>query len=263
MPIHLHETDCKPHCLKYLWAIKDDPAFVRCIAQLALGQHRHVIRVLQGLGPSKSYGIGKNEVNDLIKRLRQNKPGQVENRDGWLFQLISWIALAIQSNQATFIDPPHPMESQKGFDGLCVTVSQGKNSFDYVLVTEDKATGSPRNVFLHEVLPEIKRIEAGERNSQIRSRVSVLVSAAIADEKGRESALQAALWQSILRFRTCFATQAKCLPKRVELFKGYADAAPGGIDRRQGGVFLVNDLRPWFEALSKKVIAELRKLKTT
>src|SRR5215813_7445668 len=133
MPIQLDETDCKPHCLKYLWSIKDDPAFVRCIAQLALGQHRHVVRVLQGLGTSKAYGIGKNEVNDLIKRLHQNDEGQVENRDGWLFQLVSWIVLASQSNQATFIDPPHPMESQKGFDGLCVSLSQGKGLLDYVM----------------------------------------------------------------------------------------------------------------------------------
>ena len=264
MPIQLDSQDCKHHCLKYLWSIKDDPAFVRCIAQLALGQHRHVIRVLQGLGATNNaYSIGKSEVEDLIKRLGQNKPGQVENRDGWLFQLISWVALAIQSNQTTFIDPPHPMESQKGFDGLCISVSQGNNSLDYVMVTEDKATDSPRSVFRNEVLPEIKRIEGGETNSQLRSRVSVLVSLAVTDEKTRESALQAALWQNILRFRTCFATDADGLPKRVELFKGYADAAPGVIERRQGDVLIVNDLRPWFEDLAKKVIAELKQMRTT
>jgi hypothetical protein len=261
MPIHLEQQDCNPHCLKYLWSVLNNQEFVRCVAQLALGQHRHVLSVIRTLGPSQASDVYKEEVNDLIRILRQTAPGQVENRDGWLFQLVSWIALAIRMNDSSWIDPPHQMPSQKGFDGLCVCLSDTKDKLNYLFITEDKATTSPRDVFRDEVLPAIRRIESGALTSQIRSRASVLVGLAKSDEKDREQILQAALWQSLLRFRTCFATQPGCLPKGIELFDGYADAVPGVIERRNGELLLVKDLRKWFQALARKTISELQKMK--
>jgi hypothetical protein len=261
MPLQLEQQDCNPHCLKYLWSVLNNQEFVRCVAQLALGQHRHVLRVIRALGPSQASDVYKEEVNELIRILRQTGSGQVENRDGWLFQLVSWIALAIRMNESSWIDPPHQMPSQKGFDGLCVCLSDKDDKLDYLFITEDKATMLPRDVFRDEVLPAIRKIESGALTSQIRSRASVLVGLAKSEEKDREQILQAALWQSVLRFRTCFATQPDCLPKDIELFGGYADAAPGVIDRRNGELLLVKDLRKWFRALARKVISELRRMK--
>jgi hypothetical protein len=214
------------------------------------------------LGPSQALDIYKAEVNELIRILEQTAAGQVENRDGWLFQFVSWIALAVQMNTRAWMDPPHPKPAQKGFDGLCLCLSDQTDKLEFLFITEDKATISPRTVFRDEVLPTIKKIESGVLTSEIRSRASVLIAIAIAAEKDREQVLQAALWQSILKFRTCFATQLECLPKEIELFSGYADAAPGIIERRHGELLLVNDLRKWFEALAGEVILELQAMKS-
>lgn len=58
-----------------------------------------------------------------FKSKRTTDPEKPWHRDGWMFQVISWIAAHLQ-NPEDLIAPPHMIHAHKGFDGIHVRVDR-------------------------------------------------------------------------------------------------------------------------------------------
>ena len=256
MPINsspLENTEYRSYQLE----ITDEDELAKCVALLAVGHFRHVQKILDRLSPPGTF-FPTGAVTKAIDEFSKTGTGHLENRDGWIFQFMSWIALAARTRGAILLDAPHPMPSQKGFDGLAVSLSSDPDQVDFVLITEDKATDNPRQFFRNEVLPEMRDIEAGSRDGEMLARVTTQVERAVSDEESREKMLQESLWNKDLRFRVCIATSGKQLPARIDLFKGFKESASGPSKRRGGELLNNENLRLTLQSLATKIVQYLR-----
>ena len=121
MPINsspLENTEYRSYKLE----ITDKDELAKCVALLAVGHFRHVQKILDRLSPPGTF-FPTGAITKAIDEFSKTGTGHLENRDGWIFQFMSWIALAARTRGAILLDAPHPMPSQKGFDGLAVSLN--------------------------------------------------------------------------------------------------------------------------------------------
>lgn len=257
MAIRQEPLPKEEHCEAFRWLILDEDQLAGYVASLALGQHRHVWSVLRALRPNDPVPASNPAITSAVATLQDTDGENRYNRDGWLFQLVSWIALAAHATDAFVLDPPHSAPAQKGCDGLCLKLSDAGDAVSYVLVGEDKASDSPRSVFQTEVLPGIRMVEAGERDAELLARVTTLIERRTSQESEIDRMLESAHWRRDLRYRVCVGTTESKMPKRVSLFKGFKDEAPGSTSRRRGEVLILDDLRDWLDDFAQRVIGHL------
>jgi hypothetical protein len=258
LPFSFEEKKTTTH-RAFRWKVMDDDRLVEYVGMLMLGHFHHVSNVLTGLSAGR-WTTRKAPVERAIEELSKTDAGNLENRDGWLFQFVSWIALALRTKGKVLLEAPHPMPSQKGFDGLAVRIADSNEKVEFVLLTEDKATENPRPTFLNQVVPEIEDIERGSRENQILTGVTTLVRAHTSDAGERQRLLESSLFGKTIRYRVCIATSESELPKTIDLFKGFDDCVSGDIERRGGEVLLADDVRNWLQQLADRVVEYLNEL---
>src|SRR4051812_12656504 len=83
------------------------------VARVALGQFRHVSKILAGVDPDDP-PTTRDHAADAIELLTVPDGEDPWHRDGWIFQTISWIAAHQQSHGAV-TRPPHIIKAHKGF----------------------------------------------------------------------------------------------------------------------------------------------------
>jgi hypothetical protein len=100
----------------YSWTVDDEPALARLIAHVALGQSRKIVHVLNSLDeePKKA---PKSAIRSARKLLKAKGKEDAYHRDGWMFQVISWIAAHLEEPDR-LIRAPHMIWAHKGLDGL-------------------------------------------------------------------------------------------------------------------------------------------------
>jgi hypothetical protein len=138
-----------------------------------MGQYRHVAQILDGLSVQPPKGKADHAVNAIAK-FQLAKNGDPWQRDGWVFQIISWIAANQQKNGAV-VAPPHIFHAHKGFDGLQLELSKDGKAITAVVIFEDKATEDPRGTIRDDVWPEIAKLENGERLAELTHEVTGLL----------------------------------------------------------------------------------------
>lgn len=83
MVLNLAPTDHTDLCHGYAWTIVDEDALAERVARVALGQYRHVAKILQGAnvaGPTTS----ADHAVDAIKLLTVKAGADPWHRDGWI-----------------------------------------------------------------------------------------------------------------------------------------------------------------------------------
>jgi hypothetical protein len=137
MTLTLAQVDHENLCHGWAWTVEDEDALAERVARVALGQYRHVAKILAGAdlaGPSASADHGAAAI-----KLLTIEPGEDPwHRDGRIFQTISWIA-AHQNVQGVVTRPPHILKAHKGFDGMQLELSEDGKSIAAVVIFEDKA----------------------------------------------------------------------------------------------------------------------------
>lgn len=107
--------------------IVDRSRLVSMVAQIIVGQHLHVEMVLSG---ASSVASTPSEAVVKAALARVGEPASDEtrwHRDGWVFQLISWIA-ARGSHTRRAISAPHMQPTRQGFDCLYLTLEPQEQS---------------------------------------------------------------------------------------------------------------------------------------
>jgi len=258
MPIELTPFTHSPLCIGSSWAIQDDAVLADQIARVALGQSRQVAKILAGAGV-KLLPVTQGATKAAIKLLTVPKGKPPWHRDGWMFQVMSWIA-ANRSQPMALISAPHMIHAHKGFDGIQLEIDATTGVVTAVVIFEDKATENPRSTITADVWPEIRKMEAGDRENALAQEVAGLLMAQHTIDV--DSAIETTIWKQVRRYRISITVgdDHADATGRKKLFNGYDGVAPGGIERRCGETLYVEDLRPWMQKLSENAIIAVKEL---
>ncbi|WP_159839578.1 hypothetical protein [Burkholderia sp. 8Y] len=255
MPIDLTPFEHGTLCFGNTWSIADESALALNIARVALGQDRHIQKILAGASlaaPPTTPRAGASAVKLLTVPAGQDP----WHRDGWMFQVLSWIA-AYRASPTSIIRAPQMISAQKGFDGLELLVDTASGKIKGAVIFEDKATDDPRTTIRDKVWPESAALELGESENVLVSEVVGLL--ATRPDIDSDAAIERVLWDDVRRYRisiTVGDTHASEQGRR-RLFDGYDTVASGEAHRRRAETLHVLNLRAWMQTLAEEAIAAI------
>lgn len=255
MPITLTPYDGGELCYGYAWTVANEDLLADRIGSIALGQARHVQKILAGvsIGPPPTTA---GAVESAIKLLTAPPGEDPWHRDGWMFQAMSWIA-ATKAAPTAVIRPPHMILAHKGFDGLQLKIDSATGTIAAAVIFEDKATENPRPTIRNDVWPEFEKLESGDRENVLMAEVVALLLTK--PDVDPDIAIQNVIWKDARHYRVSITiNEAHASEKgHKRLFKGYDEIVTGAKARRRGEVFQIDDLRGWMGQLSQKAIAAI------
>jgi hypothetical protein len=252
MPLVLTTFSESPLFVGYTWNIADEEKLIRILTLLVVGDHVHATEILRG-----TQGLVAPQVRAVLDRAAAElrEPRDRYHRDGWLFQLISWIAIQKAASTGAIIRAPQARMADKGFDGLVVEIPSTDRG--YLIVCEDKATENPRATIIGQVWPEFKRIEAHDRDRELTSEVSTLLFQ-LPDLALRRRLIEEAIWQDNKHYRiTITGAGDDDPPGRRALLADYQACVGGPEARRRAEVIYVSDVRLWMDRVASLVANKL------
>ncbi len=251
MSINLTPFENGSLCYGNTWVVADQLALAQQIARVALGQSRHVQKILAGasLGAQPTT---RNAAAGAIELLTVAKGEDPWHRDGWMFQVLSWVA-AHRAAPGGIIRAPHMILAHKGFDGVQLEVEKGK--VKAAIIFEDTATENARTTIREDVWPEFTALEAGDRENVLTAEVTALL--ATQPNIDPDIAIENVIWNHVRQYRISITVGDSHADEtgRRRLFKGYDQVAAGERQRRRGETLHVRDLRKWMQGLADQAIA--------
>lgn len=266
-PINIIGTDLTPIVIDDDYEVIDKHQLAEWIAVMMLGQYGHIYMIIEKLSPEET--PSNNELIDyMLTKLNVPKDNDtlIEHRDGWLFQMISWIALNIKLHTdypdcAIHMVAPHDAPAKHGIDGLAMVVTADKK-IGRIVITEDKCTTGPRSFVRDKVLPEFADYEKHVYDNKLTSELTQFVNPAIYPD------LYIALSPSFANHENWTyrigITRKDCHDSekgRKKLFEGYDSTVNGNIVRRKGASINLPELRAWMQDLSDCVATILQSKK--
>lgn len=259
MPFEYNVCDCLPLVIDNEFSINDEELLAEYTAKIILGHFAHVKRIIRALATTNPL-IGNDDIETAIAHLTylgQTTIG-IEKRDGWLFQIISWLALLIENDGENFYcQQPHDASAQHGLDGIGIIIDN-QSVIEKIIITEDKCTDNQR-VQIPKVWKEFGEFEKGDHNNKLVSRISALIEH-MEDGNVLEANRNNIYIKELRKYRVGINRNNtyETRPKREKLFKGY-DGCVAGIDphRRYASTLHVDDIRGWMEQFCQKVIQYL------
>lgn len=248
-------------CKDYEYEVTDKNELAEKISQLIMGNALHVSRALKGLDP-KYRVTDKDAIESAIKRLELRSKSNVDmyKVDGWLFQMMSWLALAKQHVGDIFYqEVPHSQPSKHGIDGLAIKLN-ADNTIDKIIITEDKCTEDAYSIVHTKIYPEFVEFENGDRNNAIFQQVEALISARLGEQffDIQDDIVKPKYRQ--YRIGITRQTKDNSDDGRSKLYSNYDKKVTGtDIERRTASSICLNDQeRHWMEDLNNMLIAKLQ-----
>lgn len=260
MPFTLIDVDCSPYAIDHEYEITNENLLAEYVGELVLGHHIHILKVINSL--SSTFSATPNHVIDIA--IRKIRTPETDKRDGWLFQMISWLVLASRNQgENYYTQHPHFAAAQHGIDGLSILLNPD-NSVKKIIITEDKCTTSPRDTIRDDVFPEFKKFESGEKDSAMIGIFGILLSNLDSGEVFQS--IQNDIYNIDLRVYRIGITREHSHNSdngRKRLLKDYEKNVLGATsDRRTGATIFIDDLRNWMNEFSSKVIIYLESKKS-
>lgn len=258
MPIQLTPIIHKTLVHGYTWEVVSEQLLAELIARVALGQARHVAKILLNIGAALPVPID-DAWTTAANMLTVPTGTDPWHRDGWMFQVMSWLS-AYKAGPKSLINTPQMIFAQKGFDGIQLDFDSIGN-ISAVVIFEDKATDNPRATIHDDVWPEFEEYESGGDANVLVAEVTGLL------EKRQgidvDDVVRRIIWKDARHFRVSITVGDTHTTDsgRGRLFKDYDTKVPGDVKRRRGETFYVNDLRVWMDSIASKVLAHIAALK--
>ena len=244
-------------CHGNAWTIVNEDDLAQLVARLLLGQYRHVARIIAGAG-GKAPASTSQTVGHIISLLTAAPGAATWHRDGLLFQAISWVAAHRAASAGALIRAPHLITAHKGFDGLQLELGGHGTELAAAIIFEDKATENPRSTITAKVWPELKTLEAGERQNELLQEATALLETVPGIDV--DAVIETIAWKEVRRYRISVTVSGPDAPDPSALYKGFDDIVTGGVDRRCGEVLQLPELRSWMKGFSARVIGALQSL---
>ncbi|HBO4846942.1 TPA: hypothetical protein NI961_002047 [Pseudomonas aeruginosa] len=256
MPITLTAFTVQKEWEGCTWSVPSVDELANAIAIIAVGQALHVANILHAAGLAAK-PTTKGAVKGAIKLLTSS--GNIAHRDGWMFQVMSWLAAQLRTPGA-LMNTPHMIHAHKGLDGLQVSID-GAEKVTAVVLFEGKATENPRSMVTSKVWPEFMEFETGENEHLVAAEVTLLLKSS--GHSDPQHAVADIMWKQARRYRLSITDGQSTDQSQAKLFKGYEKNVPGGVERRRAEVFEVMGLRKWMDDLAKVAIKKAESLATT
>lgn len=266
MPFTYRECDCLPLLVDNEFEINDEMELAGHVGRIILGHFAHVKRILRELTttPPRAEESAIGAAIGILQSTGKSKY-DIEKRDGWVFQIISWLALFNANRGHSFYcQPPHDAPAQHGIDNVGIILDE-HDVITNVIITEDKCTDDNHRVLIPRIWKEFEEFEMGGRNNKLVSRVSAMI------DNLKDGDVLAAnennIYKSELRqYRVGINRNDEHQSKaqRIKLFKNYDTCVTGDEPlRRFASTLHQPDIRAWMEQFSVKVIQHLESLKPT
>lgn len=268
--INERSFDIDEFCTGLRWAVSNEKKLIRLIATVLMGQHTHAARIITELLPAAPAFVFAGLKQEALIRLTVQKE-TVEprtgypriQRDGLLFELITWLAAKEATGDSGYLIDPHTSSTTQGLDGLLIELSAAKDDLDKVVIYEDKCTSSPRKLFREDVLPGFLERHSKSRNTDLLSAASSLISNATHNDDQVMTIAKKVFDNSYRYYQANFALQSEFedQTKQQGLFKNYEQLESLTKEQRIGASLIVgDDLRAWFDELANKVIGYIQGL---
>ena len=233
------------------WTIDDEDALAEILARVAIGQSRTVERILHATDASQP-GYPTGGFVGARALLTVGKGQDSYHRDGWVFQVISWIAAHRQDDDA-LIRAPQMIKADKGLDGLIIEFSD--DDVARVVICEEKATEHARQKVQSAVWPEFEEFETGARDNELIASVTSLLERSA--DPDPDKTVADILWQDTRAYRVAVTVSDRhsSEPGRRRLFKGFETMVSGSVTRRRAETLHLEDVRDWIESIAMKALA--------
>jgi hypothetical protein len=233
------------------WETINEEELARAVADLALGQWHHVERILTTPGPWPT-PPADYAIDGAIRDLTVAEGTDPWHRDGWVFQMISWI-VAVESKKGP-ARPPQMDQASKGFDGLQL-ITDRDGQVKRLVIFEDKATDNPRDVVRDDVWPALAKLESGVRDHALAGELAYLVGRVPgADPQEVANRVLRNPNRRSYRVSLTVGSYHSRAQNFAGLFDGYELVVEGARRRRYGNVFEVDSLREWMAALCARAV---------
>lgn len=254
-------------CVGDRWSAQDETAVAKLVAIIAMGQATYAGHVIAELLPAEPAFTHEALCREAKVRLTVQEKKKTPRtgyprwqRDGFIFEAISWIAARQTHGESALLKDPHTSATAQGLDGLMIELTADKAKIARTTVFEDKCTEDPRNTFLQQVMPALLKLHGNHRSAELVASASVLLRTAGITAATAAQLSAAVMDRSQRRYRAAFALTAEydSLAGRQALFDGYHALDKINAEQRVGaGLIVPGKLRDWFDGLALKACAYL------
>lgn len=257
-------------CIGSKWKVENEEQLARLIAIVVMGQAAqaaHIIDELLPAGPAFTDHELKNEakIKFTVQEEKQNpRTGYPRTqRDGLIFEIISWIAAKQVSGDKCFLKDPHTSSTSQGLDGIMIELNEDGSEILKSTIFEDKCTDNPRDTFTQKVIPGFLDRHGNTRNAELIAAAASLIQLSGVSNVQAMSMVRKVIDNSSRQYRAGFALTKDFDTGEAQkaLFKGYNKIKGIKQEQRIGASLIVDrKLRGWFDALAMKIIDYIEQL---
>jgi hypothetical protein len=248
------------------WTAGDLDLLARIVAIIAMGQATHAARIIGALEPAAP-AINHAALRASAKQrltvsgtTDEQKKARRYQRDGLIFEAISWIAAQQETAGKALLRDPHVSATTQGLDGLMIERDASGAEVLRATIFEDKCSENPDETFRYKIMPAFRDHHENKRAPDLLATAAALLEKAGLDGTKAVEAAGRVLDKAYRAYRASLAvTPADDTDaRRQSMFKTYGDLGGINADQRLGAVLVTSDdLRDWFDALAGKAIAYL------
>lgn len=240
--------------------VTDKKLLASYVSTLLLGYQDHIEQIIQSIENNRPY-IPNRNIESLIQKI--NDKVEITKRDGWLFQMISWIAVQIAfKEKRIYSQIPHDAPAQHGIDGILVILNND-GVLESIVITEDKASENPRQIIKQQVFPEFIEFESGEHDHKLVNRVTGLLKNNVPNNLMKE--IQEDIYRIELRIYRIGITHDTSYRESGGYFRLFKDYDKVVVDdhhgRRSAATLTTSNLREWMDDFASLVICDLESRK--
>ena len=254
------------YCCGERWIVDNPDLLARLVAIIAMGQAVHAAEIVRELQPAAPASIHKSLYDAARQQLRIVGKTQARQeafrwqRDGFLFEVISWVAALQSSHANAYLKAPHLKSTTQGLDGLMIEMNAAKTEVSRATIFEDKCSDNPRDKFRDEVLKTFHDHHHNKRAPELISTAAALIEQCGLRGKDAISAASRVLDLAYRRYRAALtiANADDKLHRRKAIFKGYEQLDFIGQQQRVGATLVEDgDLRDYFDTVADRAIVVL------
>jgi hypothetical protein len=258
MPIQFAVFDISPICTGHNWIELDEDRLASLVANLLLGRFRHVVSVING-NEVTAPATNNAALAAAIEAVAPPTSDALRyHRDGWIFQMISWIANQRLTNGNTLASIPHSQPADKGFDSLLIRLTATTpQNIDVVVICEDKATENSRPTITGQVWPDFRICENGERDSELLAETTALLERS--GLPNIDALIEDIHWDEKRAYKVSITVEGAEHDDdaRRDLFEDYEEVVTGLVAKRSAATFVVDDIRAWMDQFCEQVTEKL------
>lgn len=257
-------------CIGERWIAANDVELAALVAIVAMGQASQAAYILEELVPPEpAFSMQTLRQEAKIKLTVEEPASKPRNgypqwqRDGFVFEVISWIAAKTKHGEGALLKDPHVSATSQGLDGLMLQINAAKDEVQSITIFEDKCTDDPRETFLGKVIPAFKDRHANVRSAEIIDAAATLLRTAGLRNKDAARLSAAVTNKAKRKYRAAFSLPSNfdTLEERQKLFADYNRIKDIASEQRIGASFITSvEMREWIADLADKAIKYLDSL---